>query len=68
MNTIHSCGYHCDKPGCIKEQRDYLVNKFIVNARKPLTTNEVEKIINDNTDSDGICCADDLLVAIKARG
>ena len=37
MNTIHSCGYHCDKPGCIKAQRDDLVKKFIVNARKPLT-------------------------------
>ncbi len=25
-------------------------------------------IINDNTDGDGICCADDLLAAIRARG
>ena len=39
--TIHSCGYHCDKPGCIKEQRDDLVKKFIVNARKPLTEQEI---------------------------
>jgi hypothetical protein len=35
--------------------------------RKPLTE-EIEKIINDNTDSDGICCADDLLAAIRAHG
>ena len=25
-------------------------------------------IIDDNTDSDGLCCADDLLAAIRARG
>jgi len=35
--------------------------------RKPLTE-EIEKIINDNTDGDGICCADDLLAAIRAHG
>jgi hypothetical protein len=26
------------------------------------------EIINDNTDGDGICCADDLLAAIRAHG
>lgn len=25
-------------------------------------------IVNDNTDGDGLCCADDLLAAIRARG
>ena len=25
-------------------------------------------IVNDNSDSDGLCCADDLLAAIRARG
>lgn len=25
-------------------------------------------IVNDNTDMDGVCCADDLLAAIKQRG
>ena len=29
---------------------------------------EITKIINDNTDNDGICCADDLLAAIQAHG
>lgn len=24
IDGIHSCGYHCDKPKCIKAQRDYL--------------------------------------------
>lgn len=40
--SIHSCGYHCDRPRCIKAQRDDLVKKFIVNARKPLTKDEIE--------------------------
>lgn len=26
---IHSCGYHCNKPVCIKDQRDKLVTGFI---------------------------------------
>lgn len=26
---IHSCGYHCDIPACVKDQRDKLVNGFI---------------------------------------
>ena len=46
MNYIHSCGYHCDKPGCIKEQRDDLVKKFIVNARKPLTDKDIKGIVD----------------------
>ena len=31
-------------------------------------TEEIKTIINDNTDGDGICCADDLLAAIQAHG
>jgi hypothetical protein len=23
-DSIHSCGYHCDRPACIKAQRDHL--------------------------------------------
>lgn len=45
--SIHSCGYHCDKPGCIKEQRDDLVKKFIVNAREPLTDDQIAEICMD---------------------
>jgi len=26
---IHSCGYHCQNPACIKAQRDELVEKFV---------------------------------------
>ena len=28
-DDIHSCGYHCQIPACIKAQRDELVNKFV---------------------------------------
>lgn len=45
MTYIHSCGYHCDKPGCIKAQRDDLVKKFIVNAREPLTEEEIDALM-----------------------
>lgn len=28
MNEIHSCSYFCQLPGCIKQQRDELREKF----------------------------------------
>ena len=35
--NIHSCSYFCDRPECIKEQRDALVKpKFV-----PLTDQEI---------------------------
>jgi len=33
MDTdIHSCGYWCDKPACIKAQRDELRDKYITHV------------------------------------
>jgi hypothetical protein len=32
---IHSCGYHCERPTCVKDQRDELVRVFIVNKDAP---------------------------------
>jgi pyrimidine deaminase RibD-like protein len=32
---IHSCGYHCQNPACIKAQRDELVNKFVKAVEAP---------------------------------
>jgi len=62
----------------LNEKNDVLINRTThpqnytplyraLPQRKPLTE-EIEKIINDNTDGDGICCADDLLAAIRAHG
>jgi hypothetical protein len=31
---IHSCGYHCQIPECIKAQRDELVEKFVKGAEE----------------------------------
>jgi hypothetical protein len=31
---IHSCGYHCQIPACIKAQRDELVRKYVANWDK----------------------------------
>lgn len=28
MNDIHSCSYYCDRPACIKAQRDELRDKY----------------------------------------
>jgi len=30
MSDIHSCSYYCDKPACIKAQRDELRDRFQV--------------------------------------
>ena len=26
--TLHTCSYHCDRPECIRAQRDYLRDKM----------------------------------------
>jgi len=41
MNHIHSCSYYCDRPKCIKEQRDALVKQKFV----PLTDQEIIEAI-----------------------
>ena len=28
MSDVHTCGYYCDRPRCIKEQRDELRDRF----------------------------------------
>jgi hypothetical protein len=28
--SIHSCGYHCHIPACIKAQRDWLRDQYVV--------------------------------------
>ena len=35
MTDIHSCSYYCDKPECIKAQRNELREKL--EQRKPIT-------------------------------
>ena len=32
---IHSCGYHCDKPACVKAQRDELRDKYFRQFERP---------------------------------
>jgi hypothetical protein len=49
---IHSCGYYCDKPACIKAQRDELRNKLFsdqaVKTYEPQET--IAKWIKANTE------------------
>ena len=40
----------------------------MVRAAQAAEHEAVIAIVNDNTDGDGLCCADDLLAAIRARG
>ena len=37
---IHSCGYYCDRPLCIKAQRDELRDKFIATIPIPMVEPE----------------------------
>jgi hypothetical protein len=34
MSDIHTCSYYCDRPACIKAQRDELRDRFQVMQRK----------------------------------
>jgi len=36
MSDIHSCSYYCDRPACIKAQRDELRDRFqVMQAPQP---------------------------------
>jgi len=37
---IHSCSLHCDRPGCIKAQRDQMRDEF-AHPQVPLTQDEI---------------------------
>ena len=45
-DTIHSCGYHCDKPACIKAQRNELRDKYVrsVEARPVPTDAQLNEL------------------------
>ncbi len=46
MTDIHSCGYYCDKPLCIKAQRDELRDKLFAKEWQGLTDEEVKDILD----------------------
>lgn len=62
MTEVHSCSYYCDRPECIKAQRDELRDR-LAQPRKPtaviyspgqlaergLTHEDVVKLIKENT-------------------
>ena len=62
MTDIHSCSYYCDRPECIKAQRDELRER-LAQPRKPMTViyspgqlaerglthEDVVKLIKENT-------------------
>ena len=38
MRDIHSCSYHCDRPECIKAQRDELRERLAQPEQEPQRT------------------------------
>lgn len=62
MTEVHSCSYYCDRPECIKAQRDELRER-LAQPRKPMTViyspgqlaerglthEDVVKLIKENT-------------------
>jgi hypothetical protein len=45
MTDIHSCSYHCDKPECIKAQRDELRERLAQPEQEPVLETVYETII-----------------------
>jgi len=46
--SIHTCSYYCDRPECVKAQRDELRQKLEKKEKKRLLTfEEVQKILAD---------------------
>jgi hypothetical protein len=45
MTDIHSCGYYCDKPLCIKAQRDELRDKLFAKKWQGLTDEEIMSLL-----------------------
>lgn len=41
---IHSCGYYCDRPLCVKAQRDELREKLLTKEWVSLTNEEINQI------------------------
>ena len=42
-DSIHSCGYHCERPNCVKRQRDELVRKYVVEQEAPELSDDEER-------------------------
>ncbi len=67
---IHSCGYHCDNPLCIRRQRDFLAEQTAAQAA------EIERLKQAVLDEREACVAEcrnwwkaeDCENAIRARG
>jgi hypothetical protein len=54
---------HGDTVEDLLKELEWQIEERIRNEREAVIA-----IVNDNSDSDGVCCTDDLLVAIRARG
>ena len=59
------------RTGCVWTEPKHWSKNELVRFAELVAAAEREAVIaivNDNSDSDGLCCTDDLLAAIRARG
>ena len=70
MTDLHSCSYFCNRPECIKAQRDELRERLA--QQKALTDDEIALIVADCSASahrrDDFSFARAIEAAIRARG
>ena len=53
MTDIHSCSYYCDRPECIKAQRDELRDRLAQPKRIQLTVRDFVVTVGDIEDAVG---------------
>ena len=50
MTEIHSCSYYCDRPECIKAQRDELLERLVSMTYRELMQQAFDAMSYGNTD------------------
>lgn len=47
MSDVHSCSYYCDRPECVKAQRDEFRERLLQREWQGLTDEEIEDLYFD---------------------
>jgi hypothetical protein len=66
--SIHTCSYYCDRPDCIRAQRDELRQKLEQAEDAVAAEREACAKLCESMDHDGVMIAADCAKAIRARG
>jgi hypothetical protein len=65
MDDIHSCSYFCDRPACIKAQRDELREKLVEREWQTLTVDELGRLTEKYVDQDKAVDSFDLDILLE---